>query len=190
MRTTLAALALLALSGCGPDMPVIEATEASTSESPLPTIPFGEARLGGNLEISVNSVEDRSEVGVYGMGPKLSPGETFVVVRYTLKNTGKKPIESFNLPGAELIDGQDQVYAEDSEAEMVEAIKNEDSSGALNPKVSSKKTAVWKLNKASFDKATWRLRLPLDETLEARVDKVAQWPLDSNAPRPLIFALK
>jgi hypothetical protein len=190
MRITLAALALLALSGCGSDMPVIEASEASTSESSLPVIALGESGHGKNVEVTVNSVEQRSEVGVYGMGPKLNAGETFVVVRYTLKNTGKEPLDTINQPNVELIDGDDQSYAKDREGEMVEAIKNQDNTGALNPKVSSKQTAVWRLDKASFDRATWRLKVPLDQTFDATMDKVAKWPMDANAPAPLIFALK
>ena len=160
------------------------------TERDLPTVAFGQPAKGSNLEIKIGSVEERSKVGVYGMGPKLNPGETFVVIRYTLKNIGTKPVERANQPDVELIDAENQEYARDNEAEVMEAIKNDDNSGTLNPNITSKQTAVWRVDKAAFNRATWRLKVSLDKTLDATLDTIERWPRDSKAPPPLMFKLK
>ena len=191
MRITISATAVLfcLLAGCG-ENPAGGGTSVQRTERDLPTVAFGQPAKGSNLQIKIGSVEERSKVGVYGMGPKLSPGETFVVIRYTLKNISAKPIERANQPDVELIDAKGQDYARDTESEVMEAIKNGDNSGTLNPNITSKQTAVWRVDKASFSKATWRLKVPLDATLDAALDTLARWPLDSKAPPPLMFALK
>lgn len=189
-RAALALVLAASLAACGDDTASDTAAAAAPTERDLPTTGLGKSAKAGNLEITIKSVEERSQVGVYGMGPKLSPGETFVVVRYTIKNIGSAPVDRGNQPDIKLIDGNYQEYAEDSEAEMLEAIKNDDDMGTMNPSVTYKRTAVWRLGKEAFDKAKWRVKVPLDATTDAALDKIARWPLDSNAPPPLMFALK
>ncbi|HEV7314898.1 DUF4352 domain-containing protein [Sphingopyxis sp.] len=190
-RAALAFLLTLGLAACGGgDDTASNAVAETPTERDLPTVAIGKSAKGNDLEITIKSVETQSKVGVYGMGPTLSPDETFVVVRYTIKNVGSAPVDRGNQPDIKLIDGNSQEYAEDGEAEMLEAIKNNDDTGTLNPNVTYKKTAVWRLGKASFDKATWRVKVPLDTTTDATIEKIARWPLDSKAPAPLMFALK
>lgn len=181
----------LSLAACGDSSPSShEDVAAAPTERDLPTVPLGQSAKEQNFEIKIDSVEDRSQVGVLDMGPKLSPGETFVVVRYTIKNIGRTPMDRGNQPDVKLIDGDYVEYAEDREAGMMESIKNEDDTGTLNRNVTGKRTAVWRLEKTSFDKATWRIKVPLDTTTDVALDKIARWPLDSKAPPPLMFALK
>ena len=190
-RALLASALTLSLAACGDSStPANEDVAAAPTERDLPMVPLGKSAQAQNYEIKIDSVEDRSQVGVLDMGPKLSPGETFVVVRYTIKNIGRTPLDQGNQPDVKLIDGDYVEYAEDREAGMMEAIKNEDDTGTLNRNVTGKRTAVWRLEKASFDKATWRIKVPLDTTTDAALDKIARWPLDSKAPPPLMFALK
>lgn len=190
-RALLASALTIGLAACGDNAtPPNEDVAAAPTERDLPTVPLGKSARAQNFEITINSVEQRAKVGVLDMGPKLSPGETFIVVRYTIKNTGSTPLDQGNQPDVKLIDGEYLEYAEDREAEMMEAIKNEDDIGTLNRNVTGKRTAVWRLEKTSFDKATWRIKVPLDTTTDAALDKIARWPLDSKAPPPLMFALK
>lgn len=190
-RAVLAFALPLSLAACGDSSPPShEEVPAAPTERDLPVVPLGKSAQSQNFEIKIDSVEDRSKVGVLDMGPKLSPGETFVVVRYTIKNIGRTPLDRGNQPDVKLIDGDFVEYAEDREAGMMEAIKNEDDTGTLNRNVTGKRTAVWRLEKASFDKAAWRIKVPLDTTTDAALDKISRWPLDSKAPPPLMFAIK
>lgn len=192
-RFTMAVLAAL-LSGCGTD-PVTESADSSTAAAAVKDAPPVELGLSGNasdMEVTVNSVEQKNLIGPKGFGDEAGPGEIFVVVRYAVKNLGKKPLMRPDFPGVELIDGADQGYAEDRQAAVLEAALNDDlqSSGDVNPNVSAKLTSVWKVDRASFDPAVWRLKVSFDQGFSATMDKAAKWPLDSDAAPPVLFKLK
>lgn len=182
------ALILGMISGC--DDSAIDHSATTRSESSLPVVPFGETATGADLAIKIASVSEQSRSGIYGMGPKAGSGNTFVVVRYTMKNTSKEPVSRGDQPTVQLIDADGQSYEPDREAEALESIKNEDEIGPLNPGVTTKQTAVWKVAKVSFSRKTWRLKVPQDETFDATMDKLARWPLNAKAPPSLILALK
>jgi hypothetical protein len=102
------------------------------------------------------------------VGPKAEASETFVVVSYTLKNTSGKALPFLERPGLSLVDGKGQTYAPDDIAGIMAAGMMNDPSGMsadLNPNVSAKTKAVWKLDKAAFDRATWRLNVATDPQL-------------------------
>jgi hypothetical protein len=140
----------------------------------------------------VLSVKQQSQIGEPGLGPKAEPGETFVVVRYTIKNTDTKPLDTANRPELALRDGGGQTYSEDATAGVLAAALNndiQDANGDLNPKVTAKATAIWKIDKASFDKKTWRVVATLGG-FGAKLDKAASWPMNPDAEQPLTFALQ
>lgn len=182
------------VSGCGTD-PVADTKDksvAATAIKEAPPITYGTSGAASDMEVTVNSVEQKELIGPKGFGDEAAPGETFVVVRYTVKNLSKKPLMRPDFPGVELIDGSDQGYAEDRQAAVLEAALNDDlqSSGDLNPNVSAKLTSVWKVDRTSFDPAVWRLKVSFDEGFSAKLDKAAKWPLDSDGAPPLLFKLK
>lgn len=183
------------LSACGgPDTSNTSANEAVAVEEnkPLPLVSLGKAGSESGFEVTVKSVQQRSQIGMEGIGPATEPGETFVVVQYTVKNLGAKPVDSADLPSAELIDANEQAYAEDTQASALQAALSDGMSGTgdLNPNVTARQTAVWKLEKKSFDPATWRLKVSFDTGFSATLDKAARWPLNPQATPPLMFALK
>ena len=183
------------LAACDGQTPSSQSTTAETSTvsaQDLPRVAFGKPSGSGDFELKVKSVKQRSQIGAKGIGPATETGETFVVVRYSVKNIGKKPLSRVDLPSVELIDGAGQSYASDTEASVLEAALNNDihSAGDINPNVSAQLTSVWKVDKASFDKAQWRLKASFDTGLSAMLDKAATWPLNDKAAPPLIFDLK
>jgi hypothetical protein len=190
--TALACAAFLSACGSngGSDAASNQAIVGMVAE-PSP-VALGAAGEGPGVTVTINSVKEQQSIGAEGFGPKTEPGETFVVVRYTIKNTSTKPLSSTDRPDLALIDGAGRSYSEDTQAGILEAALNNDihnSSGDLNPNVSAKATAVWKIDKASFDRKKWRVRATLGG-FGAALEKAASWPREAKTPPPLTFSLE
>lgn len=184
LNTAILASAIL-LNACDSADDSIAATE--TAAAPIKVYAVGESASADGMEFAITAVEERSQIGPVGVGPKAASGETFVVVRYTIKNIGSKPIDSWNFPTFELLDGDRVALAKDTEATILDGALNSDgqSSSDLNPKVTAKQTAVWKVEKASFDKATWRLKVSFDSA----VANAIAWPAKAEGEAPIMFGL-
>lgn len=167
---------LLLLSACG-QAPTSqstggEATNQTESSGAVitdipakPPVPIGQAGSGNGYEITVTSVELRNSVG-RAVVNKAGPTETYVLVRYKLKNTSPRPMLSDERPIVTLLDAHGQTQAEDGAAGLMFA---EDELGDamrdMNPNVSANRASVWKIAKAGFDKATWRVSVEGDPSL-------------------------
>lgn len=160
---------VIAACGEGPASPGAAETEASApAVAVTPPTAVGEAGNAEGSNYTVTSVETANQLGAAGIGPKAEAGETFVVVSYTIKNTADAPLTLMERPALSLVDGNGQSYATDDMATMMAAGMMDDPSGMasdLNPNVSAKTKAAWKVDKASFDKATWRVVVASDPAL-------------------------
>jgi hypothetical protein len=168
--------ALLLLSACS-EAPTSQSTggeatnQTDTSGAIITDVPvkppvsLGKAGSGNGYEITITSVEQRNSVGTAVVN-KAGPGETYVVVLYKLTNRSSRPMLSDERPTVTLIDGNAQSYADDGAARFQFA---EDGLGDamrdMNPNVSANRAAVWKIAKAGFDKATWRVAVEGDPSL-------------------------
>jgi hypothetical protein len=155
---------LSACDGSGPAGNTV-ATVAPSEAS----LKLGAVGKANGLEVAVIGVETRGQLGMAAAGMKASPAETFVVVRYTLKNTGEAPMGFMDRPGISLIDAKGQTYAIDMTAATMASNGLEELNGMtadLNPNVTAKNVGVWKVDKAAFDKATWKLVLASDPQLK------------------------
>jgi hypothetical protein len=102
------------------------------------------------------------------LGTAAGEGETFVVVDYTLKNTGTAPMNLMDRPSIRLMDGGGQTYAVDDLASGLSAALMKDPSGMgadLNPNVSAKAKTAWRVDKTAFDKASWKVVVGSDPQL-------------------------
>nr|WP_272916547.1 DUF4352 domain-containing protein [Tsuneonella aeria] len=185
LHTAILASAIL-LTGCDSADDTIAPTE--TAAAPDKIYKLGETASAGGLEFAITKVEERSQIGPVGIGPKAGSGEVFVVVRYTIKNIGKEPIDRWDFPKVELINGEEVTLAKDTEATALEGALKSDSHGTgdLNPKVTATETSVWKVEKASFDRDTWQLKASFDSAVAAAVT----WPMEPNVEAPILFSLK
>ncbi len=189
---SLAIAAALAACGSSSSIEGTEENTAATEKAPLQRVALGKPGKAAGLELTVKSVSLTNQIGTKGFGPAAGAGETFVVVRYNIKNVGTKPIEGSDLPVVELLDSKDTVFAEDTDAAILAAALDNSlqTSNTANPNVTVKLVAVWKVDKAAFDKATWRLKVSFDRTLSAMFDKAVAWPMDAQSTPPLTFELK
>ena len=152
------ALAFL-LTACGSETATApgQPTEA-TAETP--PVALGQTASSDGVQIVITDVDQTKQLGPAGVGLTAEPSETFVVVSYTIKNTSDEALSFMQRPGLSLIDQTGRTYAPDDMAAAMSAVSMDDPSGMasdLNPNVSAKTKAAWKLDEASFDPATWRL---------------------------------
>jgi hypothetical protein len=133
-----------------------------------PAIALNKVGKASGLEFTVTAAKTTAQIGPAGAGPKAEGGETFVVVDYTLKNTADKPLTYAERPAINLVDGKGQTYAADVVASATAGAIAKDPSGMvsdLNPRVSVRTKAAWKIEKAAFDRKTWKVVVASDPQL-------------------------
>lgn len=166
-KTIYIALALL-LSACDGGGSSASNTQATTAAAPA-SEPIALKKVGkaDGLEVTVAKVTTPKQIGPQGVGGKAEAGETYVVVEYTIKNTGKAALPFLEWPKFSLIDPSGRALPADDMMGAMSAATMADASGMasdLNPGVSAKARAAWKIG-AAFDKATWKLVLASDPQL-------------------------
>lgn len=166
MNKVLIILSLALLSACGGE----PSSQTSAGEAVTETKPvaLGEPGKAGGVEITIDSVKTMSQIGPVGLGPKAEPTETFVIVKYRLKNTGAKALGLMERPTLSLVDAGGQSYASDDPLGMLTLEPSEAASAGgveINPGVSIKWAGGWKIAKQGFDKATWKIVASTDPAL-------------------------
>lgn len=157
-----------ALSACGGGFQPSDNTTAAPDEASAPPIAIGTPGLAKGANFTVTAVTTPKQVGPQGVGGKAATGETYVVVDYTIKNTGGSTLAFLEWPKFSLVGPEGQTIAADDMASAMSASTMDDPSGMasdLNPGVSAKARAAWKIDAAGFDKKTWKLELASDPQL-------------------------
>ncbi len=162
---TVAMLSLALLTcACGSDITPANAT----TEAASPPVALGATGKATGVDFTVTEVTTPKQIGPDGAGPKAETGETFVVVTYTLKNTGSQNLGFLERPALSLVDPAGRTYSPDEIAGPLASATMEDPTGMssdLNPNVSAKAKAAWKVDVKAFDKAAWRLVVATDPQL-------------------------
>ena len=104
IKLAFSALALMPLSACG---------TSETTAPAAPALAIGETGKANGIEIAVTSVKSTNQVADPSAVPLAGPDETYVVVKYTIKNTASTPLELMNRPAFDLLDANGQVFAKD-----------------------------------------------------------------------------
>ena len=162
IKLALSVLALLPLSACG--------TPATTAPA-APALAIGETGKANGIEIALTSVKSTNQVAEPPAVALAGPDETYVVVKYTIKNTGSMPLEVMNRPAIDLLDANGQVFAKDDIATGVTGAVL-DAQGMVNdtnPGLTVKTAAVWKVAKQGFDPSTWKVVVRTDPALEFKL---------------------
>ncbi len=163
MRTIISATALLLLSACGSSSDTTTPAAAATKIYKL-----GETASAKGLDFTVTKVDQRSLLGAGGEGFKAEPGETFVVVYYTLKNTAGEALTLMDRPSISLTDATGHSFIKDDAGSMMEGGMMKDPSGMasdLNPGVAAKTAAAWKVSKAAYESGQWNIVVDTNPTL-------------------------
>ncbi len=166
----LALWTLTALSACsdGSSSQNASAPTEVASTPPLPAVALGSSGQAAGIVFTITDVATPKQIGSVGVGPKAEAGETFLIVTYKLKNVSSRPLPPSARPTLTLIDPRGQTYAPDETASALAAVHAEDTGGFsadLNPNVSAKDCAAWKLDAKAFDRGTWRLSIATDPEL-------------------------
>lgn len=166
---SLALAILLLVAGCGgTDQSASISNDQPAAASTVAPIALNKTGKAAGVDFTISKVEMPKQLGPAGVGATAGEGETFIVVSYTLKNTASAPLPFLERPAVRLVDGTGQTYAPDDIASGMSAISMDDPSGLasdLNPNVSAKVKAAWKVDKSAFDKATWKVVVASDPQL-------------------------
>ncbi len=166
---TLALSAALTLASCG-------GSEPSTTNETLPAvkdsaanqadevpIAIGKTATASGVEFTLVSVSHRDRIGA---SHRTAPGETFVVVRYDVKNLTNEPMARVERPEVTLRDREGRSYSDEGAAGLTLTEGGlDDAINDTNPNMTAHVTSVWKVDKASFDPASWTLLLGTDPQL-------------------------
>ncbi len=156
------------LAACGADPQPSGNTPAEISQTDPAPVPVGHAASTDEATFTVTAVTTPKQIGPQGVGGKAAAGETYVVVDYTIKNTGGSTLPFMEWPKFSLVSPSGQTIASDDMAGAMSASTMEDPSGMasdLNPGVSAKARTAWKIDASTFDKKTWKLVLASDPQL-------------------------
>jgi len=170
MRTTIAVLSLLSMAACGGSdqspSTAIEETAPATKVHNLK-----EVAVADGVEITLTGMKQTKQAVPSMAAPPAGPDETFVVVNYKMKNTGGEPIDLFNRPTLELVDGHGRAYSQDEVATTYLQISNDATSAAndINPGITVSLTLVWKVAKKDFDPTTWKVIAKTSPELEFKL---------------------
>jgi hypothetical protein len=144
---------------------------SSNSTSQAQTINVGDAFRTDKFEITVTKVEERAKVGSQYLEKKPAEGGTFYTIQYKYKNITDKPTSSFDNPTLKLIDPNGTELSDDLGASSYFATElNLDSKSftELNPGITVTDASVFEINKETFAKTGWILKIKADK--EARVN--------------------
>jgi hypothetical protein len=158
-RALLAFTLALGLAACDGAAPTESNREVA---APASLSALGQTGGKDGVELTITDVATPTQVGPRSVSQRAAPGETFVVVSFTMKNVGSRPLTYMDRPGLTLLDAKGNSYVLDDIASSTVGSMMEDIGGMtsdLNPNVSAKAKMVWKVDKAAFDASTWKVRL-------------------------------
>lgn len=119
-------------------------------------------------EITVTKIEQRNQVGNDFLAEKASEGGTLIVVDFTVKNVGDRPL-SFYSPKIALIDASGMEYSSDIAKSAAYATEGDYDSklfSDLNPGITTRGSTVFEVAADRYDPATWAI------TIDGKKNKV------------------
>lgn len=117
-------------------------------------------------EVTVTKVEKRDSVGSQFVEKKASDGGVIVAVQYTVKNVSNKPLSSFSIPRAKLVDSKGTSYDSDIDASSSYAtetkVDNSKILSDLNPNIKVTDVKAFEVDKNAYSKGSWKLKFSND----------------------------
>lgn len=133
---------LLILAACG------EAEVAQNDSAPPMAI-----AVADGLEFTIKSVKTVEEVS-RNQTFTAAPGETFVVVRYTVKNVSDQVIKARDTSKLILRDEKGRRQERDN---SLSVWTTDETEADLNPDLSGPRTDIWRVASATYNPSTWLL---------------------------------
>lgn len=121
---------------------------------------IGDLLATDGAAVQIEGVSTRDAVGSQYAREAASEGGVLVVVRYAVKNTGDKPLASYDRPRIKLMDAAGVVYDPDiakSSAFAMEGNFDTKVWSDLNPGITTHGADVFEVAQDRYDPATWRI---------------------------------
>jgi len=151
----------------GFNMAINDGTTASKAVEPaeVKSYTVGKPFIIEDIEINVIKVVKLTSIAgnILWSDKTPSKGGIFVAIKWSLRNAGNVPVNSFNLPSKlQLISGDGATYDQDISATMQLAGEwNIDSKvmSSLNPKISVEEVAVFEIAKELVEQGGWMIKV-------------------------------
>lgn len=147
--------AIVGLAACGDYVAPVS--------SPDEAFQVGEPLQFEDYSITIDSVEERTAVGgdVWGVETPVEGG-TLIVVRYTVVNTGNRPISIWQMPVVQLEDPNGAILSANigkSAAFASTAQLTANGLSDLNPGLTATDAEVFEVSKSQYDPTNWFVRV-------------------------------
>ena len=148
------------------------AAPTSTPPQPAPAPRPDLFKVGNTIrfdgfDLTVESVQERGQVGSEFLNEKASEGGVLVAVTYSLKNTSSAPMGFMDQPNLKLIDPRGTTYSNDTGATAAFSTENDFNNkivSDLNPGITVHDGDVFEISKDAFDPSTWSIVVEGQET--------------------------
>ena len=153
--------------------PSSSAKAAIASPSPTQTTyKVGDVITTAKFEITITSVEEKSQVGGNYLSSKPSEGGTYVCVTWKYKNISDKPISSFSCPTINILDKANTKYKSDISASSYFATESKLDTkilSDLNPGITVNGAAVFEIAKVAYSASGWSVAINADKNLTVSI---------------------
>jgi len=150
------------------DLETSSAVETPAQAAPAEGVPIGTPIRNRDAQITVTSVEQRSQVGTQYLEERASQGGVLIVVKYDISNVGNEPLKFYS-PKIELVDAAGVRYSSDIAKSAAYGTETDDNSkifSDLNPGITTQGSSVFEVAADRFDPETWHI------AVEGRKNKV------------------
>ncbi len=132
-------------------------TEPEISQNPQ----VGEAAVTDIFEFTVTNAYVVDDLGPDKHIPE---GAVYVAVEYELKNISKKPVSSWDLPSVHLVDGNDAIYNQDSDASWYfEKYTDSKMISDMNPGIKTRDARIFEVSIDTLNSGGMRAYLNADK---------------------------
>ena len=148
-------------------------TNKDESKEEQTSYKMGDVIKTDKFEITINSIEQKSQVGDEYIQKTPSEGGVYVAVQWQYKNISDKPIGSFSVPRINLLDKNKTKYSTDIDASgtfATEVNPDEKIVSDLNPGITVKSADVFEVSKDSFNQSGWKLLINADKDINVDVN--------------------
>lgn len=137
--------------------------ETLTEPETIPNPQVGEAVVTNVFEFTVT---DAYVVDNLGPNKRIPEGAVYLAVEYELKNISKQPVSSWDLPSVHLVDGNDAIYNQDSDASWY-FDKYTDSKiiSDMNPGIKTRDARIFEVSIETLNAGGMRVYLQADKDI-------------------------
>lgn len=158
-------IVIAAISGGNKGSSPSNDSKSSTQVEAQKIYAIGETIAAKNIEVTISSATEKTNVGGQFINEKPSEGATLVAVQWKYKNISDKPVNTFSFPSIKLLDANGTEYNSDlgkTSAYATEIKLDRKVLSDLNPGITVNDAQVFEVSKEAYSKGEWTIMIRVD----------------------------